>query len=65
MTNVSISEVTMLKNTLTLVVSVPRNLFNKFGFVSVNGRRETYFVDALRRFCLDFDIFKPDEIGKW
>ena len=65
MTNVSIPEVNMLKNILTLAVSVPRNLFIKFGFVSVNGPRETYFVDLLRRFCLDFDLFKPDEIGKW
>ena len=65
MTNVSIPEVTTLKNSLTLVVSVPINLFIKFGFVSVNGPRETYFVDELRRFCLDFDLFKPDKIGKW
>ena len=64
MTNLSIPEETMLKNTLTLV-SVPGNLFIKFGFVSVNGPWETYFVDALCRFCLDFDSFKPDEIGKW
>ena len=65
MTNVSIPEVTMLKNSLRLAVSVPRTLFIKFGFVSVNGPSETYFVDALRRLCLDFDLFKPDEIGKW
>ena len=51
MTNVSIPEVTMWKNSLTLAVSVPRNIFIKFGFVSVNGPRETYFVDALCRFC--------------
>ena len=50
MTNVSIPEVTMLKNSLTLAVSVPINLFIKFGFVSVNGPSETYFVEALRRF---------------
>ena len=55
----------MLKNSLTLAVSVPINIFIKFGFVSVNGTRETYFVDVLRRFSLDFDSFKPDEIGKW
>ena len=65
MTNVSILEVTMLKNSLTFALSVPINIFIKFGFVSLNGTRETYFVDALRRFCLDFDSFKPDEIGKW
>ena len=64
MTNVSIPEVTV-ENSLTLAVPVPRNLFIKFGFVSVNGPRETYFVDALHRFCLHFDLFKPDEIGKW
>ena len=50
MTNVSIPDVTTLKNSLTLAVSVPINLFIKFDFVSVNGPRETYFVDALRRF---------------
>ena len=55
----------MLKNSSTLAVSVPINIFIKFGFVSVNGPRENYFVDALCRFCLDFDSFKPDEIGKW
>ena len=65
MTNVSIPEVTKLKNSLTLAVYVPINLFIKFDFVSVNGPRETYFVDALRRFCSDFDSFRPDEIGKW
>ena len=64
MTNVSIPEVNILKNSLTFSVSVPRNLFIKFSFVSVNGPRETYFVDPLRRFRLDFDLFKPDEIGK-
>ena len=47
MTNVSIQEVNMLKNNSTLAVYVPINLSIKFGFVSVNGPRETYFVDAL------------------
>ena len=61
----SIPGVTMLKNSSILTVSVPINLFITFGFVSVNGPRENYFVDALCRFCLDFDSFKPDEIGKW
>ena len=65
MKNVSIPEVYILKNRSTLPVSVPINLFTKCGFVSVNGPRENYFVDALSRFCLDFDSFKPDEIGKW
>ena len=65
MTNVSIAEVNMLKNSSTLAVPVPINLSIKFGFISVNGPRETYFVDPLRRFCSDSDLFKPDEIGKW
>ena len=65
MTNVSIPKVNMLKNSLILAASVPINLFIKFGFVSVSCPRENYFVDALCRFCLDFDSFKPDEIGKW
>ena len=47
MTNVSITEVNMLKNSSTLAVSVPINISIKLGFVSVNGPRETYFVDAL------------------
>ena len=46
MTNVSNLEVNMLKNSSTLAVSVPINLSIKFDFVSVNGPRETYFVDA-------------------
>ena len=50
MTNVSIPEVNMLKNIPTLAVSVPINISIKLGFVSVNGSRETYFMDALR-FC--------------
>ena len=37
----------MLKNSSTLAVSVPINLSIKLGFVSDNGSRETYFVDAL------------------
>ena len=64
-TNVSIPQVNMLKNNSTLAVSVPINIYIKFGFVSVNEPRETYFVDALRRFCSDSDLFKPDEIDKW
>ena len=46
--NVSVSEVNMLKNCSTLAVSVPVNLSIKLCFVSVNGPRETYFVDELR-----------------
>ena len=48
-TNVSIPEVNMLKNSSTLAVSVPINIFIKFGVVSANGPRETYFMDALHR----------------
>ena len=53
MTNVSISEVNMLKNSSTLAVSVPINVSTKLGFVSVNVPRETYFVDALRKMFLE------------
>ena len=38
----------MLKNSSTLAVCVPINLCIKWGFVSVNGPMETYFVDAPR-----------------
>ena len=44
MTNVSIPEVNMLKNSSTLAVSVAINYSIKLGFVSLNGPRETYFV---------------------
>ena len=47
-TNVSFPEMNVLKNSATLAVSVPINLSIKFGFVSVSGPRETYFVDGLR-----------------
>ena len=63
MTNVSIPEVNMLKNSSVLAVSAPINLSIKLGFV--NGPRETYFVNALCRFSLGFDLFKPDAIGKY
>ena len=46
MKNVSILEVNMLKSSPTLAVCVPINLFIKLYFVSVNGHRETYFVNA-------------------
>ena len=46
MTNVSIPEVAMLKNSSTLAVSVPMNHSIKLSFISVNGSRETYFVDS-------------------
>ena len=47
-THVLILDVNMFKNSSTLAVSVPINLSIKLGFVSVNGYRETYFVDGLR-----------------
>ena len=37
----------MLKNSSILAVSVIIKLSTKLGFVSVNGLRETYFVDVL------------------
>ena len=48
MTDVSFPEVSILKNSSTLAVSVTINLFTKLGFVSVHDPKETYFVDALR-----------------
>ena len=48
MTSVSIAEVNMLKNSSAVAVSVPINLSIKLAFISVNGPRETYFVDRLR-----------------
>ena len=48
MINVSIRQVNMLRNSSTLALPVPIILSTKFGFASVNGYRETYFVDALR-----------------
>ena len=47
-TNVSIPEVKMLKNSSTVAVSVPINLSIKLGFVSVKRIGKTYFVNALR-----------------
>ena len=47
MKNVSIPEMNMWRNSSTLAVPVPINLSIKLGFVSVNGLRETYFVDTL------------------
>ena len=49
MTNVSVSEVNMLKNSSKLAVSVPINLSIKFVFVSVKGPRGIYFVDMLHK----------------
>ena len=50
MTNVSIPVVNMLKDRTKLSVSVPIKVSIILRFVSVNGPRETYFVDALRVF---------------
>ena len=47
MTNVSVPEVNMLKNSSTFAVSVAINLSMKLGFVSVNGHRQTYFLGML------------------
>ena len=47
-TNVSILEMNMSKNSSTVSVSDPINFSIKLGFVSVNNSRETYFVDVLR-----------------
>ena len=49
MTNVSIQEENMLENSSTLAVSVPINFSIKLGFFSVNGPRESYFVDELSK----------------
>ena len=46
-TNISIPEVNILKNNSTFAVSASINIFIKLSFVSVNGPRECYFVDAL------------------
>ena len=56
MTNVSILEVNMLKNSSILAASVPINLSIKFGFVSVNDHGETYFMDSLRT-IIDINVF--------
>ena len=48
MTNVSIPEVNMFKNSATLALSIPTNLSIKLSFVSVNEPTESYFVDAPR-----------------
>ena len=47
-TNVSITEVNVLKNSSTLDVSVPINISVKFDFVPVNGPRVIYYENALR-----------------
>ena len=60
-TNVSITEINMLKNSSTIAVSVSITLFIKLGFVPVNGCGETYFVDALRRIgCRAISFYNSD-----
>ena len=50
MTNALNSRSEYVKNSSTLVVSVPiKNISIELGFVSVNGTRETYFVDMVCR----------------
>ena len=61
MTDVSIPKA----NNSILAVSAPINISIILGLVSVNGPRETNFVDALLWFSLDFDLFKSDAIGKY
>ena len=48
MTNISIPEMKILKNSSIFAVCVSTNLSIKLGFVSVNVTRETFFMDALR-----------------
>jgi hypothetical protein len=48
MTNISIPMANMLKNSRTLAVSFAINISIKLCFVSVNGHRETCFVDEPR-----------------
>jgi hypothetical protein len=48
MTNVSIPVANMLKNSLTLSVSVAINISMKLCFVSVNDPREPYLPDEPR-----------------
>ena len=75
--SVSIPEVNILKkkNSSTFAVSVPINHSIKFGFVSVNGTRETYFIVRLRiklklvssihhRESEDPNVSKPEIITK-
>ena len=49
MTNILIPEVNMLKNSSTLAGCIAINISIELGFISVNGTRETYFVDSLSK----------------
>ena len=51
------SEGEYVENNPKLAVSVPINLSTTLGLVSVNGPRETYFVDRLRIFPMFVTIF--------
>ena len=61
MGNMSILEVSMLKNSSTLAVSVPVNLSIKLSFISVNGPGKTYFVVALHTYSMDIILSYLDE----
>ena len=47
-----VMEVNMFKNSSTFAASVTINRAIKFGFISINGLRETYFVDAFRIYAI-------------
>ena len=49
----------MLKYSSTLALSVTTNLSIKLELVSINGPRETYFVDAPRLFLILKGYGKP------
>ena len=56
----------MLKNSATIIiVSVPINLSTTLGFVSVNGSRETYLVDALCNIGQIFIQGVSKKFGEW
>ena len=66
MTNASIPDVNMLKNSSTLAASVPINLSIKLGFVFVNGPKANLFCGLARYYfplknssplILSFDFF--------
>ena len=57
MTNLSVPEVNLLKISSILAVSVAINLSIKLDFVSVNGPRETYFVDVQRMYK-NYNMYK-------
>ena len=59
----STTSTNMLKNSAILAVTyVLKNLSTKLGFVSVNGFKETYFVDELRNFDVTFILYSRAEL---